>query len=312
METPVLTREECAETKSDLWDWMESLQRGIDRANPETWRGHAWPKNIHGIIEYPPASHTRAVWKVRANAKILAIFARLYKTDDLLVSFDRVCIHKPSANQKSQKKWLHIDQAYATQGFRCVQGFVTLEDMPAEGGTLQYIPGSAAYHKEFFEAFPARKKVTDDWLKFTEKELEWFRGKGLKVDAPSRVAAKAGQLVLWDSRTVHCGAYAQPGFQHLWRWVVYVCYAPRKKGTPENLLKKKRSAFEEGRQTSHWPAPKRVCRKGALAWKGIKMFPVKPQWSQNQQDEPEEGVDKITTVEELRALGEHVPALAGF
>ena len=97
-----------------------------------------------------------------------------------------------------------------------------------------------------------------------------------------------------------------------------MCYAPRKAGTPEKLLGLKRQAFTAGRQTSHWPAPKRVRRNGGfhrnggVAWKGIKMFPVKPQFSQHQASEPLEGVDKINTEEGLRELGEHVPALAGF
>lgn len=133
VEAPVLSAAECGETKSDLWDWLESLGRGISRVDPESWRGHAWPKNIHGIVEYPPASHTRAVWKVRAKARIIDVFAALHGTRDLLVSFDRVCIHKPSSAKKRQQAWLHVDQGYPTQGFKCVQGFVTLEDMPSEG-----------------------------------------------------------------------------------------------------------------------------------------------------------------------------------
>ena len=60
-------------------------------------------------------------------------------------------------------------------------------------------------------------------------------------------------MVLWDSRTIHCGTEPIKGRDNQkFRNVVYVCMLPRS-FTTESNLKKKRKAFEELRMTTHWP-----------------------------------------------------------
>jgi len=336
IDQPVLDLEECAGAISGLWDWLESLNRGLRRDAPETWTSKTWPKNIHGIIEYPSVAHTLPVWQIRCNAKVIAPFATLWKTspENLMVSFDRACIHRPSKHKKPQGSWLHIDQGPALRGPTCYQGFVTLADMPKEGGTLTIVPDSQKYHDEFFQVFPERlyllrknknKKTglveerkadnRENWLRFTEEELKWFTDKGLK---PIRIEAKAGQLVLWDSRCIHQGTYALPGYEHLWRYVVYVCYKPKPKAQGaaskkalDRVLGKKRKAFEEGRTTSHWPVPEPLRKRGKEEWLGTKNFAIMPQFSKGQQPEPATSL-KIRTLAQLMAVSPLGPSLAGF
>eukprot|EP00913_Durusdinium_trenchii_P014018 g13163.t1 len=83
---------------------------------------------------------------------------------------------------------------------------------------------------------------------------------------PVLVAAKAGDLILWDSRTVHCNtpgwapeAEGMPFTQcaqmeewQLLREVGYVCMTPAAWASDETL-EQRRKAFEEGISTSHWP-----------------------------------------------------------
>lgn len=337
IDMPVLTHKECEDRISEFWDWLESLGRGIKRNDPKTWMRQAWPANIHGIVQYPSAAHARPTWKIRSHHNVVNVFSQLWQTppEQMQTSFDRVCIQRPTTRTMPQKPWLHMDQGARLRGERCVQGFVTLKDMPATGGTLVVMPGSHRLHEEFFDAFPDRvsidvtdeetgetkkKTFSDNWVKFTQDELDWWKESGCE---PVRISAKAGQLVLWDSRTVHQGSYPLPGSAPQWRWVVYVCMKPtptaRDPASRKKLaraMQKKQEIFLEGATASHWPVPEKWQRrhksgKVTEEWMGLKKFPAKPQYSRDQKPEPRDA-DKIRTVEELRAISPLAPVLAGF
>jgi len=68
-----------------------------------------------------------------------------------------------------------------------------------------------------------------------------------------KIKCPKGSLVLWDSRTIHCGIEPlknrkNPNF----RAIIYLCYLPRSLATSKQL-EKKIKAFETLRTTSHWP-----------------------------------------------------------
>jgi hypothetical protein len=89
---------------------------------------------------------------------------------------------------------------------------------------------------------------------------------------PILVTASAGDLILWDSRTVHCNA---PGSleeedvtdgassssssssssspPELMRIVAYICQVPAPGNLTKELLYHRRNAVECGLTTSHWP-----------------------------------------------------------
>ena len=98
----------------------------------------------------------------------------------------------------------------------------------------------------------AAKDAKKDWRKLEEPELAEYAARGC---APARVRCPAGSLVLWDSRTVHCGVEPEKGRRNAaaQRCVVYVCMQPRARATPA-ALRKKRAALEALRMTSHWAA----------------------------------------------------------
>jgi hypothetical protein len=327
IEEPVLTADECKQLVSEWWDWAESLNSGIDRNDPTAGK---WPANIHGIIQYPSAAHIIPVWRARTHPKVVAKFAELWgvKPEDLLVSFDRMNVQRPSSRNKPQKGWLHIDQGARIANSRCYQGLIPLIDMPQEAGTLVVMPGSHKLHKELFQRFPDEvKKSKDNWLRFNEDELKWLEEEHkLKT---VRTSAKAGQLVLWDSRTAHQGSYALPGVQRdHWRMVVYVCMKPKPKPRNngkdrinlEKAMAKKRKVFLEGRTTSHWPGPEPLAKRTKtgntqLSWQPIKCFPDKPRtWGKEDAliEEPPTAI-KVRTTADLRAIGGDLAlSLAGF
>lgn len=100
---------------------------------------------------------------------------------------------------------------------------------------------------------------------YTEKDMEWFYTQPGVEEI--KVETEAGDLVLWDSRTVvSCssrkrwkGLLTFAGTQH-WncaptadrtRVVVYVCMAPASYAS-EETLSKKAEIFEKRLASTHW------------------------------------------------------------
>jgi hypothetical protein len=80
------------------------------------------------------------------------------------------------------------------------------------------------------------------------EEIQWFTDRGMK---PLKVLAEPGDLILWDSRTVHWGG--EPTINsNVIRTVIYASYAPAELAS-EETLKRKKEAFESYRATTHWP-----------------------------------------------------------
>lgn len=71
--------------------------------------------------------------------------------------------------------------------------------------------------------------------------------------------AQPGDLILWDSRTVHGGFIGTPSEEmkqqaltELARLSFCVCMSPRSFATP-NALAARKDAFDRGINTTHWP-----------------------------------------------------------
>jgi len=79
----------------------------------------------------------------------------------------------------------------------CVQGVLTLTDVDDSTGGLTLVPGSHLYHDEMMQKCGGN----GDFCKIPMNDpiLHGIR----KV-----VTAKAGDLLLWDSRTIHCSSPA--------------------------------------------------------------------------------------------------------
>ena len=153
---------------------------------------------------------------------------------------------------KTSGGWFHVDQGRLKLGRHCVQGMVSLYDANAHTGGLCLIPGS---HKHFervlqhavwdidFVPLPPRAALTKE---LTQRSVV--------------VSCKAGDLILWDSRTVHCNSPAllppspetgQP-LHDLLRAVLYTCFTPRTMAS-DTVLRRRREALVCGVGTSHWP-----------------------------------------------------------
>ncbi len=69
-------------------------------------------------------------------------------------------------------------------------------------------------------------------LRINEEQVKWFEERGC---TQYKVEAKPGDLILWDSRTMHHAAF--PMGNEI-RTVIYTCFAPASQISPEDLAKK--------------------------------------------------------------------------
>lgn len=131
---------------------------------------------------------------------------------------------------------------------------MTLTDVDSESGGLCVLPGSHKLHSDVC----ARVTCARFLANFLPIDM---RDPIMKIP-PILVAAKAGDLLLWDSRTIHCNTPAlqsptiDPSHEldipRLLRVACYVCMGPARFATKE-VIAQRIQGFENNESTSHWP-----------------------------------------------------------
>lgn len=270
----ILSPDEIEYAKSEFRKWQTTIpehDRMHDKIDP------------HGIYKYHRAGHTRHAWFIRTRPQVQAVFKHLWKTDELIVSFDGSCYISKDNNSKD-KIWTHTDQSAKSSELKCYQGYVALTDNKER--TFRVYEGTHNIHEAYFkERFtPLTKRMTEiktnlkteidkseqdkdkietlkEEKKVVDKAIKKFSGNWQLIDHDvleeleerKRVLdVKAGSLVLWDSRAFHQNQYGKPKSEE--RMVQYVCFLPKKhpNNTPSEQ-KKRLKYFKEQRTTSHWP-----------------------------------------------------------
>ena len=252
-----------AERALDLtWDYLEQLGTGINRTDSSTWRDDRWPiVTSGGIVPALGIGHSEAQWFVRSIPSIKKAFSAIWEDDDLLVSFDGMALWRPTTIDPAWEttrggSWMHVDQHPITRpGFHCVQGAVSLlAGSPAAGGNI-LIPGS---HK-WFADIPGQY---GERLGRLPESLDHFRfpadDQRLMNTPPIMAHLEAGDMMLWDSRTVHCsspgiepGAPSNPAQPSLTRAASLVCMMPKSRATNE-VLSQRRAALASQTSTTNW------------------------------------------------------------
>ena len=263
---PLLNETECREMVRGMWDTLESLtgkwETPMNRNKMESWRGirDLFPKHSM-LIQNWGIGHAPFIWNLRENPKCLEVFSKLWSCapDELLVSFDGASFHMPSEATNigwRRKVTFHCDQSYQRNAFECVQSWVTGCDVNEGDATLAYYEGSHLLHGEFAKAFP--EAVTrENWLQLEPNHETFYSDRCEK----KFITCPKGSMVLWDSRTIHCGVEPVKGRENPnIRCVVYLCYTPRSLSNKKEL-EKKQKAFTEKRMTTHWPHKVRLFPK---------------------------------------------------
>lgn len=272
----LLTTEECESSISHINSFYASLTKNMarpfDASDASTYATLKGLHNLHSMLyQSYGIGQCQGSWDIRQNPKVFEVFQRLWESDDLLCSMDGLSFQiAPEAEGSRgdasyfQNTWFHTDQSYTRNDLECIQGQVPLHDVAPGDATLVVLEGSHRFHKAFAERFGAGS--VSDWCLLEQRGKE--KGEGyLKFYADmgcteKRITCPRGSLVLWDSRTIHCGSGPirnRPCPDH-WRRVVYVCMTPRYLCTDKNMdLRIK--AFQELQTTSHWPHRLNIFRK---------------------------------------------------
>ena len=205
----------------------------------------------HGIHQHWQAGHSRHSWLIRTNPQVLRVWRDILAADRLIVSFDGYC-HIDKSDCRKDTSWVHTDQSPARGQFAGYQGFVSLTDNSER--TFVCYEGSHLQHYQYFADRDFKnntKHFTRDFHKIDKAYLSanLHRRKVLTV--------KAGDMVVWDSRTFHQNQYGKPNSEE--RLVQYVSYQNRQSKANTTANQNKRlKYFNARRTTSHWAAPVRV------------------------------------------------------
>ena len=213
------TRDEIDALHSSLWDFLEAVPgTSVRRNDADTWAGPDWlPDAMSGIVSGHGIGQAAVMWQARTLPKVRATFAGIWGTsvDELLTSFDGANAFRPwSENGRPEWRtaggWYHVDQGLSKSGCHCVQGLLTLTDATYHTGGLVVVPGSHLQHDDLCRR---NAHLHDhggrDFLPVPITDPLLSNGALL-------VCARAGDLILWDSRTVHCNAPGcDPSFEVL-------------------------------------------------------------------------------------------------
>ena len=248
--TNVATQEEVARARELYWDCIEQTSPEVKRGNVQSWQH--WKLDPRGIVLNGDMIHCRGAWMVRGLPRVKDVFCAIWRVDDVIVSMDSPLIWRPwwmHAKWKPLTEGLHLDQnPFRKPNKCCVQGMLPLYDVTDETGGLEVVPLS--------HTAPAKKTLKlnySDWN--DEGDFCMLHPTDPTVGMRMLLQANAGDLILWDSRTIHGGRVGtgkKNNTSELCRLSQTICMTPRSMATP-NILAGRILAFQHGIGTSHWP-----------------------------------------------------------
>lgn len=247
-----IPRKRAVQYQQRIFDWLKSFGTDLDFDRPETWTAENLPvqSKLNTFDNYCVV-HEKFMWDARMEPGVVDAFAKIWETDELLVSYDSLNVSFPNRRDKPVRPpWPHVDQSPRKRGMHCVQGIINLSPAGPEDGSLMCLPRSSALNDEFFDTQtdPAAWEEKD-WRRFSTEEMDWWtKVKGLE---PIKVHAEPGDLIVWDSRTVHWGGEPTPRSDVI-RTVIYATMTPARLATPE-AIDEKRRVFAQYGATTHWP-----------------------------------------------------------
>ena len=259
----VLNDVECKEMEKNMWKYLDYfgdvIGEPIIKNIEETYKNiqYLYYNYKHNalLVNFWNIAHSKLCWDVRQNPKIVDVFSAIWGCDshDLLVSFDGASIQLPPEitgfGWCNNKYWYHTDQTFLDNEFRFIQSWVTARDVYEGDATLAFLEGSHKFHGEFAAEFEMRSERNYNQINENE-QLQFYLDRGC---FERTIVCPKGSLVLWDSRTIHCGLGPMSNrSEKNIRCVVYLCYVPRTHANPE-ILEEKKNLYLEGYATNHNP-----------------------------------------------------------
>ena len=285
----VLTAEECLVELERMWEFVEATAPSVDRNNPDSWYPREiapsndvddeansnntplthtqtmdddpWPHSGFGFLSDMCQSY-RSGWLFSELREKLAerVFEPLYGTRQLHSSKEGFTFHRPTTDTR-HPLWkrrppqvcgkpishagAHFDQRAAHTGLQCIQSSTALLDQTVNDGCFQCWPGS---HREHARMTRDIWRGRSDWVPLTDEEVLDLERRGY---TPRRVPVQRGDVILWRSDLVHCGAAPRGETPHF-RAVSYTCMLPAAL-TPRYVAQRKLDEYWSGLSGDHRP-----------------------------------------------------------
>ena len=205
----VASENEIQNGKDLFWKHINSISSIVKRDNPSTWDTETWIASpTDGICSCKGFNHSEFAWNTRLLSKVKQAFECIWNTNNLIVSFDAGNVFRPWKYNNAwitEGGWWHVDQnamkGESRQGKVCIQGLVTYYDVNEDTGGLCVIPKSHLIHNSICELYHNGNKSID-YISIPSTDQFMMEHSGILI------CAKAGDLLLWDSRTIHCNTPA--------------------------------------------------------------------------------------------------------
>jgi len=264
----VASIEDVETAKGLLWHDIELLT-GATRENMDTWEFASSTSEFASTTGlYGDLAQSTGAWFIRGLADIKRAFGMIWGTvdcpeEDLLVSMDAVILWRPWWIKREwlpKTEGLHLDEnpfrPPRTWGphphLDCVQGMVPLLPVTRETGGLEVVPCSheGAKKDELRKRYPKWTDKGDFCVLLGSDPMQ--EGERLLL------LAQPGDLILWDSRTVHGGRVGTQTIQNacgcnqLARMTVNVAMTPRMLAGPRSE-RERREGFLRGKPFTHRP-----------------------------------------------------------
>lgn len=203
-----IPEDRCKNYIESMTQWLEKFPFGFNRNDPNTWVPENLPAHMKGGMYHGYAvGHEKFVWDARLEPGVLKAFEKIWGTDELLASFDGInyTLPLPEGQRVPSTPWPHMDQNPHLLGLQCIQGIINFAPNGIKDGGLVVLKGSQALSEEYFQTHSKDKNpkwgaVPPDWHGFDDAEVQWFKDRGAEE---IKVCAEPGDLIVWDSRTVH-------------------------------------------------------------------------------------------------------------
>lgn len=273
----VLSTSEAEQLYQRVWhEFIEMAWPNCRLDDRSNWK-KAFPMHNKMGIFVGPAGQTQVMWDLRQDPRIVAVFAQVWNTNDLIVSMDGLSLMCPTEIRENDfASWPHVDQTLRHEGFASfvsesllktqpytIQGQFLFEDSFDGDGGFYCIPKS---HLRFTEFAPQLETISE--LKIPQNDRYIAQNNYLKdffgceTDEAGNpynmkhITAPRGSLILWDSRTVHWNQSSCKNRPYRnnprVRMVGYLCYVPKSRLTDKSRALRK-EAFENGVSTNHNP-----------------------------------------------------------
>jgi hypothetical protein len=223
------TSTSCGNRRSGSEVAADSDKRGV--VDPSRRRSllQNFPKSVEGGIQpFYGSGHSTLAWFVRGHPHVRQVFASLHNCSsrDLLASLDGIILwpdplHCESGDGEGMKisdaGWFHVDQNPRHRpGREGVQGLVNLLPVSRATGGNTLVAHSHVLFPDHYTARDAHDASTfyeqrldevgsDDWL-----EIDPTDAVLLDPSAILMLELGQGDVLLWDSRTVHCSYPPDP------------------------------------------------------------------------------------------------------